>query len=172
MFLHICLSLLLLPYTLCSVSAGRFARNDNPDAAPQKRAQLISDNRPSSLNMVNISAMDVGTVPETLLGHNYGVVCRAATWGTGLEARDCFSALSQSPRGEIQESWGLSDPSSSRVDVKLPVVLFSGRHSTNDNILAAEYLHVMYRRRNLRHSPRSQESCTRSDSSGERVQCD
>ena len=40
---------------------------------------------------------------HTSLGHDYQVVCDK-TW-KALDARDCFSALRQSPTGHVQESW-------------------------------------------------------------------
>ena len=108
MFLDINLSLLLIPCSLCSVSASRFARNDNLDASLQKRAQPVSDDQ-LSLYTFNASATDAGMVLQTCLGHDYGVVCEKA-W-MGLDARACFTALRQAPTGDVQESWAA--PSSS-----------------------------------------------------------
>ena len=137
MFLDICLSLFLIPFSLCSVSASHFARNDNLDASLQKRAQPVSDDQ-LSLNTFNASAMDAGMVLQTSLGHDYRIVCENA-W-TGLEARDCFTALRQGPTGDVQESWASPvSPPSIHADVRLPIVLFSGRHETKDGVEVAGY---------------------------------
>ena len=137
MFLDINLSLLLIPCSLCSVSASRFARNDNLDASLQKRAQPVSDDQ-LSLYTFNASATAAGMVLQTSLGHDYRVVCEK-TW-MGLEARDCFTALRQAPTGDVQESWATaSSPPSIHADVRLPIVVFSGRHETKDDIEVAGY---------------------------------
>lgn len=120
MFLHICLSLFLLPPALCSVNAGRIARNRDLDAvSPQKRALPILQNS-ASLDMFNTSATDVH-----LVGMPLTIKCEGH-YGTGLEAQSCFSALDQSPTGTVQESWSF-DPAL-HPDVLLPVALWSGKH--------------------------------------------
>ena len=125
MFLDIHLLLFLIPLSLCSVSARRFASNTDVDANLQKRAQPVSVDQ-LSLHTLNTSAADAEIVLHTsLLGHNYQVVCQRA-W-RGLEARSCFTALRQSPMGEVQETWGTPHTNPSiHTDVKVPILVFSG----------------------------------------------
>ena len=132
MFLDICLSLFLIPFSLCSVSASRLARNDNLDATLQMRAQPMSDDQ-LSLYTFNTSATDAGMVLQTSLGHAYQIFCEKAS--IGLEARDCFTALRQGPTGDVQESWASPvSPPSIHADVRLPIRLVSGRHQIKDEI--------------------------------------
>ena len=126
MFLGICLYLFLIPFSLCSVSVRHFARNDNPGATLQKRAQPMSDDQ-LSLYTLNTSATNAGMVLQNPLGHNYQVICEKTQ--RGLDARDCVNALRQSPTGDMQESWAAVDvPPSVHADVRTPIALFSGRH--------------------------------------------
>ena len=124
MFLDIYLLLFLIPLTLCSVSVRRVARNNNVDANLETRAQPASVDQ-LSLHALNTSTTDAEIVLHTTLGHNYQVVCQRA-W-RGLEARSCFTALRQSPTGEVQETWGTPNtPPSIHTDVKIPLIVFSG----------------------------------------------
>ena len=126
MFLDICVPLFLIGLSLCSVSARRFARDNNLDVSLQKRAQPVSGDQ-LSLYTLNDSTTDAGIVLQTSLGHNYLVTCQRTA--VGLQARDCFTALRQSPTSDVQEIWATRQaPPSMHADVRLPVVLFSGRY--------------------------------------------
>ena len=143
MFLDIYLLLFLILLSLCSVSASRFARNNNLDSSLQKRAQPVSDDQ-LSLYTFNTSTTDAGMVRQTSLGHNLQIVCQQAR--LGLDARDCFTALHHSPTGEVQETWGtINSPPTIHMDVRLPVILFSGEYQTNDEIEVTNCLHVLSR---------------------------
>ena len=92
-----------------------------------------------SLYTLNTSATDAGMVVQTSLGHDYRIVCHKAVT-IRLEARDCFTALHQSPTGDVQESWADSRAAASvHADIRLPIMLFSGRYQINDEIEAADY---------------------------------
>ena len=92
-----------------------------------------------SLYTLNTSATDAGMVVQTSLGHDYRIVCHKAV-RIRLEARDCFTALHQSPTGDVQESWASTHAAASmHADIRLPIVLFSGRYQTNDEIEAADH---------------------------------
>lgn len=126
MFLNIYVPLFLIPLSLCSISARRFARDNNFDASLQKRAQPASGDQ-LSLYTLNASATDAGMELQTSLGHNYRITCERTV--LGLDARDCFTALHQSPTSDVQESWSTYKASPSvHADVRLPIVLFSGRY--------------------------------------------
>ena len=101
-FCCLCLSL-LLPF-LGSASAMQAAQESKLHASPQGRALPIQANS-ASMDSCNASTNGAATVRvETSAGNTVAVRCDARVYGAGLNASSCFSALSQSPTSDVQES--------------------------------------------------------------------
>ena len=88
---------------------------------------------PSSLNSFNTSAINASVQVEISPGNYVGIKCDAREYGGGLNAPSCFSALQQSPTGEVQESWAY--PRFTQPDVTLPVKLFSGKQVSRPKMI-------------------------------------
>lgn len=131
------LNLLLLSSSFCSAGTVRLADSEVSHAPPQARALRIGTAlspdtlNTSSLNILPFSnnssdnsSSEVSLLVESELGLNYGVTCDARTYGSGMTATSCFSALAQAPNGDTQETWGYAPYV--QVDVYLPVKVFGG----------------------------------------------
>lgn len=122
-----CLAVSLLSSSLGSTSVIQHTAEESKlHALPQERALPILVN-PSSLGLFNDSAIDAATIRvQTSSGNALRVKCNAQRYGAGLSTQSCFSALRQSPTGNVEETWSYSS-AGLRPDVELPVELFSGK---------------------------------------------
>lgn len=127
-----------LPLFLLSASLGlggvlETAKESKIHIPVEERGLPILTN-PSSLDLFNASASDAATLQvETSTGHYVDIKCDARSYGAGLNARSCFSALQQSPTGDVQEKWAFTR--SSQPDVFLPVKLFSGKQISRPKMI-------------------------------------